>query len=150
MTESFLTHDPPTPAELNAAREHAHDTLADFIVAFPERPGTLLAVAGAATSVVSMRDRLTTYDPRLVHKARVTVGELRDVSDELAALPLERRKARIGLEPARASVIVGGLIILEQILLLSGLDSFVGSETDILHGIALSQAGLETHLPGCW
>jgi len=139
ITERFLKDDPPSSVELAAARKHARATLDAFISAFPERPGILLAVAGAATSVVSMRDKCALYDPERVHKARVTAGELQDVLDELAALPLEKRKMRIGLEPARASVIVGGLVILEQILALSGLDSFVGSETDILHGIALSQ-----------
>jgi exopolyphosphatase/pppGpp-phosphohydrolase len=41
------------------------------------------------------------------------------------------------MDPARADVIVAGAIVLEAILALSGLDSTVVSEQDILYGLVI-------------
>ena len=47
-----------------------------------------------------------------------------------------------GLEPARAPVIVAGLVVLEEILGRYALDGITVSERDILHGVALEAAKL--------
>lgn len=100
----------------------------------------LVAVAGTATSVVSVRDCMEVYDSSRVHKAVVDRATLDEVCERLAALPLEERKRVVGLDPGRAPVIVAGLIILQEICSLAGVGSFTVSESDILHGIILDAA----------
>lgn len=100
----------------------------------------LVAVAGTATTVVSVRDYMAVYDSAKVHKQTVSVSDLKAVSDRLAALPLEQRKQVVGLDPGRAPVIVAGLIILREVCALAGVNSFTVSESDILHGIVLDAA----------
>jgi exopolyphosphatase/guanosine-5'-triphosphate,3'-diphosphate pyrophosphatase len=44
---------------------------------------------------------------------------------------------RPGIEPARADVIVGGALVLAEVMVRVGIDSCVYSESDILDGVAL-------------
>lgn len=141
VTEKFLASDPPAPEELARARAWIHEKMASWFAEQSKEAASLervVAVAGTATTVVSIRDRMETYDSSRVHKARVSRQELLEVYERLAALPLSARKQVVGLDPKRAPVMVAGLLILLEVLDFAGVDAFTVSETDILHGITLA------------
>lgn len=141
VTEKFLASDPPAPEELARARAWIHEKMASWFAEQSKEAASLervVAVAGTATTVVSIRDRMETYDSSRVHKARVSRQELLEVYERLAALPLSARKNVVGLDPKRAPVMVAGLLILLEVLDFAGIDAFTVSETDILHGITLA------------
>jgi exopolyphosphatase/guanosine-5'-triphosphate,3'-diphosphate pyrophosphatase len=75
-----------------------------------------------------------------VHLSRLTGGDVADLRARLAAMPVEARRAVVGMDPARADVIVAGALILETIMALAGVDSTVVSEHDILYGLVLAEA----------
>jgi exopolyphosphatase/guanosine-5'-triphosphate,3'-diphosphate pyrophosphatase len=137
VTERFLHSDPPTPAELAEAREWATTQLRPYFDGLRDRPQLMVAVAGTATSLSSIRQELEVYDSALIHCSCLTGPELADLTEMLASMTLERRKNLPGLDPGRAPVIVAGALILETILALAGLDSTLVSEHDILYGILL-------------
>jgi hypothetical protein len=101
--------------------------------------GRVVAVAGTATSIVSMREQMVEYDSSRVHRATVTTADIDALLERLAAMTTEERRHVVGLDPGRAPVIVAGLLILKQIMALAGADSFTVSECDILHGIIMAQ-----------
>ena len=141
VTEKFLASDPPAPEELARARAWIREQMASWFADQAKEVADLervVAVAGTATTVVSIRDRMETYDSSRVHKARVSRQELLEVYERLAALPLSARKKVVGLDPKRAPVMVAGLLILLEVLDFAGIDAFTVSETDILHGITLA------------
>lgn len=141
VTEKFLASDPPAPEELARARAWIHEKMASWFVEQSKEAADLervVAVAGTATTVVSIRERMETYDSSRVHKARVSRQELLEVYERLAALPLSERMQVVGLDPKRAPVMVAGLLILLEVLDFAGIDAFTVSETDILHGITLA------------
>lgn len=141
VTEKFLASDPPAPEELARARAWIREQMASWFADQAKEAASLervVAVAGTATTVVSIRDRMETYDSSRVHKARVSRQELLEVYERLAALPLLARKKVVGLDPKRAPVMVAGLLILLEVLDFAGVDAFTVSETDILHGITLA------------
>ncbi|MEA5019909.1 MAG: Ppx/GppA phosphatase family protein [Gordonibacter sp.] len=143
VTEKFFAADPPSANELAQSRAWVKESMAPFfeelrVAGFV--PRRLVAVAGTATSVVSVREHMKTYDTTRVHKAIVTFEQLDQIYDQLAALPLGERKCVVGLDPGRAPVIIAGLIILQVVLDLASVDSFTVSESDILQGIILSVA----------
>ena len=141
VTEKFLASDPPAPEELARARAWIHEKMASWFAEESKEAADLervVAVAGTATTVVSIRDRMETYDSSRVHKARVSRQELLEVYERLAALPLSERMQVVGLDPKRAPVMVAGLLILLEVLDFAGVDAFTVSETDILHGITLA------------
>lgn len=141
VTEKFLASDPPALEELARARAWIHEKMASWFAEQSKEAADLervVAVAGTATTVVSIRDRMEAYDSSRVHKARVSRQELLEVYERLAALPLSARKKVVGLDPKRAPVMVAGLLILLEVLDFAGIDAFTVSETDILHGITLA------------
>lgn len=141
VTEKFLASDPPASEELARARAWIHEKMASWFAEQSKEAADLervVAVAGTATTVVSIRDRMEAYDSSRVHKARVSRQDLLEVYERLAALPLSERKQVVGLDPKRAPVMVAGLLILLEVLDFAGVDAFTVSETDILHGITLA------------
>ena len=141
VTEKFLASDPPAPEELAQACAWIREQMASWFADQTKEAASLervIAVAGTATTVVSIRERMETYDSSRVHKARVSRQNLLEVYERLAALPLSERMRVVGLDPKRAPVMVAGLLILLEVLDFTGIDAFTVSETDILHGITLA------------
>ncbi len=145
LTDAYLTSDPPTHSELESARTHTYEEFRRFFDTLDERPSTLVSVAGTATSLVAMRLGLVEYDPDKVHLFSLGGQDVSDSLEYLAGIPLEQRLQVPGLHPGRAPVIVAGVLILETVMALAGVDSTVVSEHDILYGLLLdSYARLQT------
>ena len=138
-TERFLHSDPPTVDEIAQMRDWARSVFAEELPDPAVLDGCrMVAVAGTATSVVSMREAMEVYDSSRVHLAQVTAQDMQDLLDRLSALTLAERRQVVGLEPKRASVIVAGLVILQEVMHMGGFDSFTVSESDILAGTIYS------------
>ena len=103
-----------------------------------ERARTVCAVAGTATTVAGMALGLPAYDAA-IHRARVKVGEVRRISDELLAMTHEQRAAIPVMHPGRVDVIAAGAL-LRTVVERANVDDIVASEHDILDGIAWSLA----------
>ena len=137
ITDRFLHSDPPAACELAAARDWISEELATFFSALKKTPDVVIAVAGVATTTVSVLERMENYDPEKVHGTVVTLQELEALLESYVALPLSSRCAIVGLEPGRAPVIIGGTLALASVLRAAGVDAFIVSESDILQGILL-------------
>lgn len=143
MTERFLAGDPPDPGELECAAAWVDDEMAPYFEQLKADGLSwqrLVAVAGTATTAVSVRERMEAYDAGKVHGYRVGKEVLDEELARLAAMPLARRRDVVGLDPGRAPVIVAGFVILSQVLELAGVDGYTASETDILQGALASLA----------
>ena len=143
VPERFFRDDPPTAGQMDAARQWIRETMAPYFEGLATAGFAIdrvVAVAGTATSVVSIREAMETYDSSRVHKAVVAAGELAAIEERLAAEPLEERRTTVGLDPKRAGVIVAGFVILEEVLALAGADAYTASESDILHGMIFEAA----------
>jgi exopolyphosphatase/guanosine-5'-triphosphate,3'-diphosphate pyrophosphatase len=137
MTEAFLASDPPTAAELEAARGWAVDLLRPYFDRLSEKPQLMIGLAGTATTLAAIQLGLEEYDSEKVHGFELSGSDVSELLDMLACMPLEQRLGVVGLHPGRAGVIVAGTLIFETVLALSGLDSMIVSEHDILYGILL-------------
>jgi exopolyphosphatase / guanosine-5'-triphosphate,3'-diphosphate pyrophosphatase len=96
-----------------------------------------IGVAGTATSLAAIAQRLDPYDPERVHGYRLRRDEAGRILGELAAVPVAERRKVPGLDPDRAPTIVAGVVILLNALDLFGLEEIEVSEHDILRGAAL-------------
>ena len=139
QSERHIDADPPRPDELSAL---AADVRSILRAAVPEsdRGGVELAiaVAGTPTSLAAIAQRLDPYDPRRTHGYTITVRERDAIRVRLARMTLEQRRSVPGLAPARAAVIVPGIVILTEVMELFSLPSVEVSEHDILHGALLA------------
>ena len=140
VLDMFLSSDPPTPGELRAAAAWIADEMRPFFDGLRSRPRTLVTLAGTGTTLSAIKQGLVVYDPERVHMSHLTGGDVADLRARLAAMPLSERRVVVGMDPARADVIVAGAVILETIMALAGVDSTVVSEHDILYGLVLAEA----------
>ncbi len=135
LTERFLTSDPPTPDELERAAAYVRSVLPTV------RADSAIGVAGTLTTAAAIDLGLAEYDPARIHGHRISRGSVDRVLKDLASVPRGERERVPGLEPARAPVIVGGLVILREVMARYDLAEIEASERDILHGTALTAAG---------
>jgi exopolyphosphatase / guanosine-5'-triphosphate,3'-diphosphate pyrophosphatase len=134
LTERHLRSDPPTPDELEAA---ANDVRAELPAL---DAGDAIGVAGTITTLAALE--LGGYDPDHVHGHRLSRDAVEAQLERLASLPIAERRELPGLEPERAPVIVGGAVVVREVLDRYGLDALEASERDLLHGAALEAAKL--------
>ncbi len=137
MTDAFLAGDPPTAEERAACSRAVRGLLADDISELKGQVREMIAVAGTATTMVTARDGIEPYDAERVQGAWVTRDDLRALQERFCAVPLSERQQIPGLEPGRASVIIAGTLILEEVLDFLELEQFSVSDTDLLYGILL-------------
>ena len=142
LTERFLADagdDALLPAHADALADASALVRRELIERFPDPTAADLpiAVAGTATTVSAILLDRPTYEPELVHGFRFTREQLSSLWHRLAELPLDDRREVNGLEPQRAPVIVGGLLVLDEVMRHFGVDEIETSERDILDGIAL-------------
>jgi exopolyphosphatase/guanosine-5'-triphosphate,3'-diphosphate pyrophosphatase len=138
-TERFLASDPPREVELEACRVHVRETLA---AALPPalRPPAALAVAGTATTLATLDLGLAREEPDLVHGHVLETAWIAATVAEAARLAVEELRARRGIKPERAPVLVAGGVVLLTVLRHFELPRVEVSERDILHGAALALA----------
>lgn len=140
VTERFIKHDPPSEDELTCAFQWIKEELSCYFNQLANSNfcvDKMVAVAGTATSVVSIHKKMKVYDSAQVHKSIVTRDALDEVFLEMNALTLDQRKKVIGLDPGRAEVIIAGLMVLQVAMDFLNKKSFTVSESDILQGIIL-------------
>lgn len=143
MTERFLACDPLDSAQVQESRQWVRDAFEPYFQNMQQqgfRAAHVVSVAGTATSIVSMIERMEVYDSDRVHGYTVTKPQLDQLFSELSVKTIDQRMHRVGLQPERASVINAGLIIQQEVLRAAGADMFVASESDILQGIILTAA----------
>jgi exopolyphosphatase/guanosine-5'-triphosphate,3'-diphosphate pyrophosphatase len=139
VTEKFLTSDPPAPEELTNALTVVRDYLDDVVRDVPPAADApcLVGLAGTVTTVATVELGID-YDRDRIHHFRLTRAAVEDVFRTLATETRAQRVHNPGLEPARADVIVGGVVILAAIMRYFGFDECLVSEADILDGLVLS------------
>jgi exopolyphosphatase/guanosine-5'-triphosphate,3'-diphosphate pyrophosphatase len=143
LTERCLHSDPPTTAEVAAAREVVREGLGEALRVVPvELARTWVGVAGTMTTLAALAQHMTTYDAEAIHLSRVGFDDLLPVCDELIAMTRRQRAALGPMHEGRVDVIGGGAIIVEELAdalgKRAGINDLVVSEHDILDGIALS------------
>jgi exopolyphosphatase/guanosine-5'-triphosphate,3'-diphosphate pyrophosphatase len=137
LTDMFVKSDPPTPGELARVSAYVEAALSEIVPQLAGSVRELIAVAGTATSMVTMKYGLTEYDPARVQGQVITRADMELLVEALAARTLAQRQRIPGLDPKRAGVITAGALIILTTLELLDLPSFTASDTDLLYGIVL-------------
>lgn len=143
ITERCLHSDPPTAAEVAAARAVVREQLAAALAAVPVAGArTWVGVAGTFTTLAALAHGLPVYDSEAIHLSRVSCGDLLAVCGQLIAMTRRERAALGPMHEGRVDVIGGGAIVVQELAAAmqkrAGIDELVVSEHDILDGIALS------------
>jgi exopolyphosphatase/guanosine-5'-triphosphate,3'-diphosphate pyrophosphatase len=139
LTERHLHGDPPAKAQVDAATADIDAALETVAASVPAaRARTLVGLAGSVTTVTALALGLTSYDPALIHHARISAARVHEVTVELLSMNHAQRAAKPVIHPGRIDVIGAGALILDRVAATFGFTEMVASEHDILDGIAWS------------
>lgn len=144
VTDLFLSReDPPSARSVEQARAFCRERFCDELSA-PARDavagGRLVCVGGTVTTLVAIGAALDPYDPSFVHLHDLSLDEVDELAERLAALPLEERREVTGLQPKRAGVIVAGALCVSELMRACGADRLTVSESDLLYGLSIAAA----------
>jgi exopolyphosphatase/guanosine-5'-triphosphate,3'-diphosphate pyrophosphatase len=140
VTERFNLSDPPDPDQLRDARTtisealvKARDTLGSL-----EPGGRVIGLAGTVSTLGSLSKGVASYERDQVHHSVLTAEQVDWWLHALGSETSSDRAVRPGMDPGRADVIVGGVLILSEVMSVFDRGTCLVSEADILDGLAAS------------
>lgn len=140
VTERYLHGDPPEPESLDQARAFVAGLLGQAASEQPAFTGarTLIGLAGTVATLAAVDQDLDGYDRDRVHHHHLSADRVESILARLASTPAAGRREIAGIEPGRADVIVGGTLVLAEVMRHFGFSDCLTSEADILDGLVLS------------
>ena len=136
--------DPPLPAKVAALRDELVVTLGEFYSEtfgpYLEGAPRLVGTAGAVTTLAAMQLKLRAYDPDKINNLVLTRAQVAALAELLAGLSESARARLIGIEPAKAGVMVAGALIVLTILEVCRQDSLVVIDAGLLEGVLREMA----------
>ncbi|WP_347711664.1 phosphatase [Olsenella uli] len=144
VTERFLSrNDPPLPQDVDAARSFVAELFSDALAkgsVLTSAPERLVVTGGTVTSLVAIDEELEPYDSRRVHLSDLSRATVEGMAHRLATLTVAERSRLAGLQPQRASVILGGAVVVAELMAQASFDVLTVSESDLLFGLSLCVA----------
>jgi exopolyphosphatase/guanosine-5'-triphosphate,3'-diphosphate pyrophosphatase len=155
LTERFFRKEPVKKKAVDEARKFVKSYLPRVEQMVAEAGGFEVAV-GSSGTILNVGDMVRARsggEPvRQVGMRSFTVDDLAEVVDDLASRPrVSDRLAVPGLDPRRADIILGGVIVLEQVFRGLGIEELVLSDFALREGVLLDvvrrrQSGTLGHL----
>jgi exopolyphosphatase/guanosine-5'-triphosphate,3'-diphosphate pyrophosphatase len=143
LTERFIHSDPPEKDEIAAAEAFAREAIKEAFSVVPvEKAKTWIGVAGTVTTLSALVQGLEVYNSDVIHLSRITLDNVREITDRLLSMTHDERASLGPMHPGRVDVICGGAVVLraiaDELENRAGIRTLVCSEHDILDGIAFS------------
>lgn len=138
FSERFLTNDPPTVSQLEAARGEVREMISDLDPLHGSSE-QLIGVAGTVTSVAAIGLGLRSYKTDKLNESRLSLGDVDKTIRQFTSM------TSVGIESrypvflkGRGDVITGGLIILSEVMKFRRTNSIIVSTGGIRHGILIT------------
>jgi exopolyphosphatase/guanosine-5'-triphosphate,3'-diphosphate pyrophosphatase len=143
LSERYLPHDPPEAAEIAGVVEMIGRELDRAVVEVPELKtirdrSRLIGLAGTVSTLAALELGLVHYERERVHHAVLTRQTVERWCDMLGAETAPQRAKRVGMLDGRQDVIVGGALVLREVMTRLGFAECLVSESDILDGMVQS------------
>ena len=139
FTEQFALDGPVSPDVLDAALKAIEQDLGRLDGR--ATPDTLVGLGGALTNLAAVRHALATYDPDVVQATVLDTDEIDRQIELYRTRTADQRREVVGLQPARAEVILAGACIARTVLRLLGRSSLVVSDRGLRYGVMSQRFG---------
>lgn len=139
LTEKALYSDPPTIQQMAQADELAGHVLEQLDL--PDLSFAAVGVGGTFVNMASVKEGLEQRNPDHIHGSRLTISDVEAEVAMFAEKSVEQRKQIIGLDPARADIILGGAILLLHVMQHARLESVTVSVRGLRWGVMYDRFG---------
>lgn len=117
-----------------------HKALEPLVKYAPKGDIILIGVGGTLTTMAAIFERMTAYDPKVIHQLTYGRNAMEQITTILKNMSLEDRKALPGMDPARADILPCGLDIALAVMQELFTLTVTVSTTDLLFGQLLELA----------
>jgi exopolyphosphatase / guanosine-5'-triphosphate,3'-diphosphate pyrophosphatase len=104
-------------------------------------PETIVGIGGAVTNLAAVKHRLAEYDADVVQGTVLDRAEVDREIELFRTRTADERREIVGLQPARAEVILAGACVVRTVLDKLGRDSLVVSDRGLRHGLLAQRFG---------
>ena len=136
VTERFFSALPPQDGEIEHAATWAAEQFEAFWAGVATRPEQLVAVGGTVTTLVAMIERMERYDSSRVHLHRLGIEDVEACIEAMCVLDVASIASLPGVQEKRAPVLLGGAVIIRELMHAGGYDELTVSENSLLAGMA--------------
>lgn len=139
LTEEFLPRDLPSEKAMERCRDRVRRSLQEALGDMGLNQMPQLAVAGTAgtiTTLAALEKGMKYYDGEAIHRTRLEKVTVSKWLSRLSGMQARARRSLPGMEPGREDVIVAGVLIVEELLIMLGVEAMVVSDHGLLEGIA--------------
>ena len=136
-TERFGLAGTVTPAVLDEARAAIAADLSS--IDGRPTPDALVAMGGAVTNITAVKHALAVYDPEVVQGTVLDRAEIDRQIELYRSQDAADRRTIVGLQPARAEVILAGALVVRTIMDKLGQDSLTVSDRGLRHGLLVDR-----------
>ncbi len=145
ITDRFFRKEPIKKKAIDEARTFVRSYLSPVrrMVATHDRFEVAVGSSGTIMNVAEMVGARRGEEPRRQRKnATFTAAELAEVIDALASHPRAKDRESVpGLDPRRSDIILGGVLLLEQVFDVLGIEEMVVSDYALREGVLLDVLG---------
>jgi exopolyphosphatase/guanosine-5'-triphosphate,3'-diphosphate pyrophosphatase len=113
-------------------------------------PDGIVAMGGAVTNLAAVKHALPAYDAEVVQGTVLDRSEIDRQIEAYRAVDADGRRAIVGLQPARAEVILAGACIVRTIMDKLGRDAVTVSDHGLRHGVLIERFGSGAGETGGW
>jgi exopolyphosphatase/guanosine-5'-triphosphate,3'-diphosphate pyrophosphatase len=138
LKERFLKSDPVDKLEYREMLNYIDNVLAGLDLVCDEH-SLLVGIAGTATTLAAVDQKLVDYDPRLINKYRLRKERISAIQDKFLKCTIAQRRQIPGLEPGRADVIVSGVALQLCVMAKYGFDQMIVSDSGLREGIIMDR-----------
>ncbi|HEY7621619.1 MAG TPA: hypothetical protein VH834_17705 [Solirubrobacteraceae bacterium] len=104
-------------------------------------PDMIVGMGGANTNLAAVKHELAAYDPDVVQGTVLDCDEIDRQIELYRSRTADQRREIVGLQPARAEVILAGACIVRTVLATLGRDSLTVSDRALRHGVLVERFG---------
>ncbi|MGZ5297522.1 MAG: Ppx/GppA phosphatase family protein [Actinomycetota bacterium] len=145
VSDRFLDDDPPTGSQLKRLRKSVGETLRDADIDGLTDGEVLVGIGGTVRNLAKVDMHRTEHPLGLLHGYELPADRLEVILGDLASKTMTRRAQIAGLNPDRADSVIGGAIVLLEIMSALHGDRIVVSSRGVREGLALG--GPDAALP---
>ena len=130
------------PVERSVIDEALAALATDFAsIAGGPRADALVGMGGAVTNLAAMELALAVYDPEAICRTVLTTAGIDARIEQIRQLDADGRRGIVGLQPARADVILAGVLVVRTVMDLLGHDTLTVSDRGLRHGLLVERFG---------
>lgn len=114
MTDAFMSGDVQTKEDVRALKRHALDVF--HLEPWIAGANRLVAMGGAVRTLAAMAQKAEAYPLGEVHGFLLGRDALRELIDQMTALPRRERKRIPGLKADRADIMLAGAVVMDALM----------------------------------